>query len=173
MLKKRSVATTKKKVKKVDRTRSKTSQIYITDTKDFSATIEEVDGKKVLAISHRNWYDTQINKFKVGEKVSLYVSSRRPKRSEAQNRYLWGVYYPLIAEETGERDLDRLHNLFKGKFLTTAIVMVLGEKVRITKSTASLSKNDFSEYIMAIEAETGVQAPPTQEYEVGRDYKSN
>ena len=164
MLKKRSEPYYKKPVKKIDRTRSKTSQIYITDTKDFSATIEEVDGKKVLAISHRNWYDTQINKFKVGEKVSLYVSSRRPKRSEAQNRYYFGVYLPLIAKETGEYNIERLHNLFKGMFLTTGIVDVLGQKVRMTKSTTELSKNDFSEYIMAIEAETGVQAPPTADY---------
>lgn len=173
MLKKRSTTTEKKKVKKVDRTRSKTSQIYITDTKDFSATIEEVGGKKILKISHLNWFETQINKFKEGEKVSLYVSSRRPKRSEAQNRYYWGVYLPLIANETGERDLDRLHRLFTGMFLTTGIELVLGKQVRITRSTTSLSKNDFAEYIMAIEAETGVQAPPTQEYEIGKDYKSN
>ena len=172
-MKKRSTTAVKKTVKKVDRTRSKTSQIYITDTKDFSATIQVINGKNDLLISHRNWYDTQLNKFKVGEKVSIYVSSRRPKRSEAQNRYYWGVYLPLIANETGERDLDRLHRLFTGMFLTTGIELVLGKQVRITRSTTSLSKNDFAEYIMAIEAETGVQAPPTQEYEVGRDYKSN
>lgn len=164
MLKKRTDPYYKKPVKKIDRTRSKTSQIYITDTKDFSATIEMVNGKKTLAISHRNWYDTQINKFNVGDKVSLYVSSRRPKRSEAQNRYYWGVYLPLIANETGERDLDRLHRLFTGMFLTTGIELVLGKQVRITRSTTALSKNDFAEYIMAIEAETGIQAPPTQEY---------
>lgn len=150
--------------KKVDKTRSKTSQLYVTDTKDFSGTIEMVGGKKVLVITSRDWYDTQINKFKVGDKVSLYISSRRPKRSEAQNRYYWGAYLPLIANETGERDLDRLHKLFSGKFLTTGIVEVLGEKVRMTKSTTSLSKNDFSEYIMAIEAETGIQSPPTENY---------
>lgn len=150
--------------KKIDTTRSKTSQLYVTDTKDFSGTIEMVGGKKVLAITSRDWYDTQINKFKVGDKVSLYISSRRPKRSEAQNRYYWGAYLPLIANETGERDLDRLHKLFSGKFLTTGIVEVLGEKVRMTKSTTSLSKNDFSEYIMAIEAETGIQSPPTENY---------
>ncbi len=150
--------------KKQDTTRSKSSQLYVTDTKDFSATIEMVSGKKVLAITSRAWYDTQINKFKVGDKVSVYISSRRPKRSEAQNRYYWGAYLPLIANETGERDLDRLHKLFSGKFLTTGIVDVLGEKVRMTKSTTSLSKNDFSEYIMAIEAETGIEAPPTENY---------
>lgn len=150
--------------KKQDTTRSKSSQLYVTDTKDFSATIEMVGGKKALAITSRAWYDTQINKFKVGDKVSVYISSRRPKRSEAQNRYYWGAYLPLIANETGERDLDRLHKLFSGKFLTTGIVEVLGEKVRMTKSTTSLSKNDFSEYIMAIEAETGIEAPPTENY---------
>lgn len=150
--------------KKQDTTRSKSSQLYVTDTKDFSATIEMVSGKKVLAITSRAWYDTQINKFKVGDKVSVYISSRRPKRSEAQNRYYFGVYLPLIANETGERDIDRLHKLFSGKFLTTGIVEVLGEKVRMTKSTTSLSKNDFSEYIMAIEAETGIEAPPTENY---------
>ena len=163
MLKKRSQTKTNNTVKKIDRKKSK-EQIYLTETKDFSAEIEEVDGKKKLRISSPDWYQTQINKFKTGEKVSIYISSRKPKRSEAQNRYYWGVYLPLIANETGERDLDRLHILFKGKFLTTGIVYVLGEKVRITKSTASLSKNDFSEYIMAIEAETGVQAPPTVDY---------
>ena len=61
MLKNRFQTTTKKKVKKVDRTRSKTSQIYITDTKDFSATIEEVGGKKVLVFNRfgdgiDSWY---------------------------------------------------------------------------------------------------------------------
>lgn len=151
---------TKKKVAK----KKKVSNLYITDTKDFSATIEYVDGKKVVVPTSPNYYYTQLNIFKEGEKVSIYISSRKPKRSEAQNRYYWGVYLPMIAHETGERDLERLHTLFKGKFLTTGIVYVLGERVRITKSTASLSKNDFSEYIMAIEAETGVQAPPTQDY---------
>lgn len=163
MLKHRKETKTKKRAKKVDRTRS-ADQIYITDTKDFSGVIEGEDGKRKLRISSPDWYQTQLNKFKEGEKVSLYISNRRPKRSEAQNRYYFGVYLPLIAKETGEYNIDRLHNLFKGMFLTTGIVDVLGQKVRMTKSTTELSKNDFSEYIMAIEAETGVQAPPTADY---------
>lgn len=141
-----------------------TSQIYITDTKDFAGTIQTVDGKKRLVPTSPAWYETQINKFKEGEKVSIYISSRRPKRSEAQNRYYWGVYLPLIAEETGERDLERLHKLFSGMFLTTGIELVLGKQVRMTRSTTVLSKHDFFEYIEAIQAETGIQAPPTENY---------
>ena len=163
MLKKRSETKTAKRKKKVDRTRSE-DQIYITDTKDFSGVIEVVDGQNKIRISSPDWFQTQLNKFEEGEKVSMYISNRRPKRSDAQNRYYFGVYLPLIAKETGEYNIDRLHNLFKGMFLTTGIVEVLGQKVRMTKSTTELSKNDFSEYIMAIEAETGVQAPPTADY---------
>lgn len=148
--------------KKQDTTRSKSSQLYVTDTKDFSATIEMVSGKKVLAITSRAWYDTQINKFKVGDKVSVYISSRRPKRSEAQNRLYW-AYLKYIEEETGN-NADDLHSLFKGKFLSEGIFEVMGEKVRRIKSSTSLSKNDFVEYLMKIEALTNIPVPDTADY---------
>ncbi len=101
---------------------------------------------------------------KVDEEVTLVIHNKKPKRTEQQNRYYWGVYLPLIAEETGEHDLDRLHELFKGKFLTQGVVEVLGEKVRMKKSTTELAIQEFSAYIMDIEALTGVKAPPTESY---------
>lgn len=151
----------KKKVLKEQKTKE---SISITYSQPFSAMIQEDGAKKRLAIESPAYYQNQLNKFKVGEKVTLEIHTRKPKRTDAQNRYYWGVYLPLIASETGERDLDRLHTLFKGKFLTTGIYEVLGEKVRITKSTSSLSTADFSMYIMDIEAETNVTAPPTESY---------
>lgn len=134
--------------------------IYVTDTKNFAGVIEEVGGIRKMRLLAPDYYSTELKKFKVGEEVTCFISSRRPKRSDAQNRYYWGVYLPAIAKETGENNLESLHTLFKGLFLTTGIVDVLGKKVRLTKSTTDLSKNDFTEYIMKIEAETGVQAPP-------------
>ncbi len=132
----------------------------VTYTQSFAAVIRSCK----LIIKSPRWYQHQLSKFKENEEVTLVIHNRRPKRTEAQNRYLWGVYYTLIAEETGERDIDRLHELFKGKFLTQGVVEVLGQKVRMKKSTAALSKVEFSEYIMAIEADTGVEAPPTENY---------
>lgn len=169
MLKQRSSKPTKKRAKKepkgLKESKSKLSR-SITYSQPFAATIEEVDGKKSLAIQSRAYFQHQLNKFKVGDRVTLEIHTRKSKRSEAQNRYYWGVYLPLIAEETGERDLDRLHEYFKGKFLTTGIVEVMGEKVRIKKSTTNMSVADFCMYIMDIEALTGVEAPPTQDYEL-------
>lgn len=154
----------KKKKQKHTRTKREFAP-EVVETKDFNAKVVlDSENRKVLKILAPVWYRHQIQKFKLGEMVSMYVSSRRPKRSMQQNRYYWGVYLPMIAQETGEKDLDRLHRLFSGKFLTESIVEVLGEKVRMVKSTASLSKSEFSEYIMAIEADTGVEAPPTANY---------
>lgn len=139
--------------------------VTITETQSFAAKIvaDEHGGKK-LELKSKAWYGHQVNKFRIGEDVTLVIHNRKPKRSEQQNRYYWGVYLPLIAKETGEPNLDRLHELFKGKFLTEGVVEVLGQKVRMKKSTAKLSKAEFSMYIMSIESETGVAAPPTESY---------
>lgn len=156
---------TKKKKQKHTRTKAKLGNSYITETKDFGGTIEKgEDGKNKLRINAPKWYQHQLNKFKVGEKVSIYLSNRKPKRSEAQNRYYWGVYLPLIANETGERNIEKLHALFSGLFLTEGIYTVLGQQVRIKKSTTNLNVSQFMEYISDIEAETGIEAPPTENY---------
>lgn len=130
-------------------------------TKNFAGKITEVNGKKRVEILHEDFYQTEINKFKVGDNVSVNVTSNRPKRTSAQNRYYWN-YLTMIGKETGEQEIERLHNLFKGKFLTVGIYEVLGEKVRMTKSTSDLSVSEFIEYIMAIEGMTGIIPPPLE-----------
>ena len=137
----------------------------ITYSQPFAAVVGEgTDGKKKLVISSPAWYRHSVQKFKLGENVTLVIHNRKPKRTEAQNRYYWGVYLPEIARETGEKDLDRLHELFKGKFLTEGVVDVLGEKVRLKKSTTELGRAEFSQFIMDIETLTGVAAPPVENY---------
>ena len=137
----------------------------VTYTQSFAAIIQKGEnGKKSLVVKSPRWYQFQINKFKIGQEVSLVIHSRKAKRTEQQNRYYWGAYLPLIAEETGEKDLDRLHELFKGKFLTEGIVDVLGEKVRIKRSTTDMNVGEFCQYIMDIEALTRVKSPPTENY---------
>lgn len=156
-----------KKTKKQKHTRThREFPDMVVDTKDFAGKIvvNKETGRHELKINSPVWYAHQLQKFRKGDRVTMYISSRRPKRTQQQNRYLWGAYYPLIAKETGEQDLDRLHALFTGKFLTTEIANVLGQQVRLKRSTAELSKAEFSEYIMAIEGETGIASPPTQNY---------
>lgn len=155
------------KKKKQKHTRTKRDyDTGITDTKDFAGVIvvNKQTGRNELKINSPMWYQHQLQKFKKGDRVSMYISTRRPKRTIQQNRYYFGAYLPLIAKETGEHNIERLHRYFAGKFLTTEIVKVLGQSVRLVKSTTELSVSEFSEYIMNIEADTGVMAPPTQNY---------
>lgn len=146
--------------------RDKENPDSVTYSQGFAAIIkyDSTTGGKKLVLNSPKWYANQLQKFKDGENVTLMIHNRKPKRSEQQNRYYWGVYLPLIAEKTGEQNIDRLHELFKGLFLTSAVVQVLGKAVRMKKSTTQLNKVGFSEYIMAIETETGVAAPPVEDY---------
>ncbi len=151
-----------KKIKKQKHTRTKRAiePDEIVETKDFAATVVLKDGKKGFQVDSPAWYQTQMNKFKEGDKVSIYISTRRPKRTLRQNRFYW-KYLTMIGEETGERNTESLHKLFSGMFLTEEIKEVLGRQVRIVKSTTTLSKHDFGEYIDKIHAETGIDLPPT------------
>lgn len=145
--------------------RNASDSLYVTRTQSFTARIVEGrDGNRILRVSSPAWYRHQLNKFPAGTKGTLEFHTQKPKRTDQQNRYYWGVYLPLIAKETGEHDLDGLHELFKGKFLTEGIVEILGQKVRKKKSTTELGIAEFSEFIMNIEAETGIEAPPTENY---------
>ena len=139
----------------------------ITISQPFAAQIVKAqNGMSRLEIQSQKYYQHQLNKFRPGEMVTLVVSNRRPKRTQQQNRYYWGVYLPLIASETGEADLDALHELFKGKFLTEGIVEVLGFKVRKKRSTTELGIGEFCQYIMDIQVLTGIEAPPTENFEL-------
>lgn len=131
-------------------------------TRTFAGEIVIVNRKKEFKMNSTMFYQNEINKFQVGDRVTMNITNRKPKRTEQQNRYLWGVYYPVIAQETGEQNIDILHELFKGLFLTIEIREVLGKKVRVTKSTTNLSVLDFIEFVMAIENYTGIKAPPTE-----------
>ena len=136
----------------------------VTYTQGFAGVVRATPTGNRISIVSPRWYAHQVNKFKDGESVTLEIHNQKPKRTEAQNRYYWGVYLPLIAEKTGEADVDRLHELFKGKFLTIGVVEVLGEKVRMKKSTTELSVGQFCDYIMNIQNLTEVEAPPTESF---------
>lgn len=140
----------------------------VTRSQPFTATVVEGNGPwhHKLKITSTEFYQNQLNKFKPGTKVTLEIHTSKPKRTDQQNRYYWGVYLPIIAEETGNNNLIALHELFKSLFLTTKIIEVLGRKVRIKKSTTELGVGDFCQYIINIEGETEVIAPPTENWDL-------
>lgn len=129
----------------------------------FSGTI--VSGK--LAIDHPAYYRTRIGKLADG-KVQIVIRKVKNKRSEAQNRLYW-VFLTAIADETGNDDVLALHEHFKQRFLFRGVkkLRVGGNvvDVPIYGSTTDLSKGEFIEYMMSIEAESGVAIPDLANYD--------
>ena len=134
-------------------------------SQEFAAEITKKEGKPTaVVVKSKAYYEHQLKKFKDGEKVTLIITNRWPKRTNQQNRYWWGAVLPMIAAETGEDDLEKLHELFKGMFLTTGIHVVLGQKVRMTKSTTELTVQEFSDFIKKVCNEVSCVPPPTENW---------
>ena len=69
-------------------------------------------------------------------------------RSIQQNKYLWGVVYGMVSEETGHSD-EEIHEIFKVLFLSK-YVEIAGKEMRITRSTTELDTKEFDEYCESI-----------------------
>jgi hypothetical protein len=83
-------------------------------------------------------------------------------RSLSQNNLYW-MYLQIIERETGNNAND-LHEYFRRKFLPPKFIKVMGQEVKIARSTTELKKHEFSEYMEKISAETGVAVPDTESY---------
>lgn len=92
-----------------------------------------------------------------GKRVSLEVRPWSSKRSTSQNRYYW-TYLEAIEAETGQNAND-LHEYFKRIFLKPVEKTILGKRILFPGSTTHLGKQDFSEYLDKICAETGIPLP--------------
>ena len=139
---------------------------YSFSSRSFTASLvwDKEKMKKTVKLNSPIWFQNEINKFNVGDPLTMSVTNKKPKRTLDQNNYYWGVYLPLIATETGNDDMEYLHEYFKQKFLSKGTKMIYGEAVSTTKSTTTLTTGQFCGYIIEIEVLTGVLAPPTENY---------
>jgi len=100
-----------------------------------------------------------------GKRIRLTIEPSFNLRSNAQNRWLWGVAYRLLAEHTGHDEWE-IHEFCKLKFLPKIIELKGNNGDHITQivggSTAKLSTIEFNEYkekIQKLAAELGCIIP--------------
>ncbi len=116
-----------------------------------------------------NWHDeleyyTQ-DISNVGKKVRLVIEDK--KRTLPQNSLYW-AYLHIISRETGN-DIQDLHYSFRFSFLGPQLVEVSdfnkGGRTMVAelRSTTSLSKQEFTDYLERICAETGIPIPNAEE----------
>lgn len=83
------------------------------------------------------------------------VKPYRAKRTLEQNALMWKWYHFIkthLADNAGEYvSEDEIAEFFRGKFLPTKSVTVLGETIDIKTSTTGLSVDEMSEYLSRID----------------------
>lgn len=102
-----------------------------------------------------------------GKQVRVEVSQHRKRRSDEQNRALWGVAYRTLSEETGN-DLNDLHEYFLGEYFGWELIDVLGQqRRRPMRRSSKLDTAEFSDFYAFIQrraAEFGVYVPDPGEF---------
>ncbi len=91
------------------------------------------------------------------EGKQVLISPVVKKRSDSQNAYYW-VYLAVIERETWNNAAD-LHEYFKRQLLPPVIKTIMGKEVRLPRSTRTLNKSEFTEYLDKIAALTNVALP--------------
>jgi hypothetical protein len=83
-----------------------------------------------------------------GKEVFVTIKEFKPNRSLNQNSYYWGIVIEILSDFTGY-SRDEMHEVLKTKFLSYK-VKILHEEFVITKSTTSLTTQEFEDYLRLI-----------------------
>lgn len=87
-----------------------------------------------------------------GQKVYVVIDKQDESRTLKQNSYLWAGVYQTISEATGYTQ-EEVHEIMKAKCLPRRFVEFNGEEIEIRKSTTTLTKPEFWEYVNRIASE--------------------
>lgn len=116
---------------------------YYVDTDDIREYVKEV-------IDYLNISDNWV----------VIIEPYKEKRSNAQNRFYWS-YIRIMSRHFGMED-DELHEVLCAEFLGVKQVQFRGREYTVRKSSAKLTKKEFTEFlekVMAMAANEGLNLP--------------
>jgi len=125
--------------------------------------VKKIDGKvqereKLLA-----WFNNYLDNMQDSEQT---ITIEPCGRTEAQNRYYWGVVLSTISVNIGE-SRDKLHQLFKEQFLPKEEYITFIKNIKM-ESTTQAETDEFSNYMQQIiqwAAESlNIYIPDAEEY---------
>lgn len=91
------------------------------------------------------------------------VNEAKSRRSDQQNRYLWGVCYPTIMQHLPGWDAEDVHEFCLGEWSGWEVIEGFGRKrMKPIRRSSKLSKVEFMNYVDFIHrtmAERGIVIP--------------
>lgn len=95
------------------------------------------------------------------------VVEKKPRRSDQQNRYLFGVVYAKILEHLDGFDREDVHEMMLGEFGGWEVLEAFGKKrQRPLLRSSTMNKQTFADFIAFIQrymAEKGIYIPDPNE----------
>lgn len=81
-----------------------------------------------------------------GKELRVEICEHRKRRSDEQNRALWGLAYKILHDATGN-DPEDLHEFFLGEHFGWEVIDVMGQKRRVPiRRSSKLSRVEFAEF---------------------------
>jgi len=110
---------------------------------------------------------TMVSRLDPAQSWQISIEAFKPKRSDQQNAFLWGVVYPSILEGGGESlrgwTTTDLHEYFLIEAFGSEVIEGFGRKRhKPIRRSSKLTKQEFSDYLALIEAkcaELGIHIP--------------
>lgn len=116
----------------------------------FQFKIAFLNGKKVLELLSRDYYQHFLNtQCKIGEIGSMFLTFKKPTRSENQLRYYWTIL-GLMANELGYKS-EELHEWIMIMCFGTKKVTVNGITKEVRKSISDKARMSISDCITLID----------------------
>ena len=101
-----------------------------------------------------------------GKELRVEVCEYRKRRSDEQNRYLWGVCYAALRDATGQ-PVDDWHEYMLGEWAGWEEATLFDRKrLRPLRRSSKLTTTEFADYVAFIQqraAENGVYIPDPDE----------
>jgi len=114
-----------------------------------------------------NAISNMVSRLDPAQSWQVTIEAFKPKRSDQQNAFLWGVVYPSILEGGGETlrgwTTTDLHEYFLIEAFGSEVIEGFGRKRhKPLRRSSKLTKQEFSDYLAIIEAkcaELGIHIP--------------
>ncbi len=104
-----------------------------------------------------NAISNMVSRLDPAQSWQITVEAFKPKRSDQQNAFLWGVVYPSVLEGGGEAlrgwTTNDLHEYFLIEAFGSEVIEGFGRKRhKPLRRSSKLTKQEFSDYLAIIEA---------------------
>lgn len=93
-----------------------------------------------------------LNSLAADKAWEITVEEQKRRRSEQQNRFLWGVVYKTCLENLPGWDAEDVHEYFLGEHFGWQTMEGFGRKrIKPLRRSSALNKQEFADYIAFIQ----------------------